>query len=156
MPKATIIFKVPQDFAQLQGPIADFPGECDHINYKDLDNLDSQLFNLIGETIQIDFDEPHDPSEPIDRIVKALKGTDAPYLASHESYTEPSRRDRYRARVLARTSEFDVEKQYAWEDGEPDLTKASTFRKAGFDERQIVAIDQTFFPTAAPTPRPAG
>jgi hypothetical protein len=152
MPKATIIFRVPQDFEPLQGAIADFPGDCGRIDYDDLDNLDSQLRDLIGETIQIDFDEPHDPSEPVDAIVRALSERAEPYLAVHESYTEPSRGVRFQARILVRTPEFGGERQYPWAEGEPDVAVPATFRAAGFSEDEIRLIEATFFP--APTPKP--
>jgi hypothetical protein len=152
MPKATIIFQVPQDFAALQGAIADFPGECDRIDYDNLDNLDEQLQGLIGETIQIDFDEPHDPSEPIDLIVKALKTTEGSYLASHESYTDPARGDRYQARILTRVAGSRMDKHFPWAEGEPEISDRNTFLKAGFTEEQTRAIDAAFFPASTPKP----
>ena len=153
MPRSTIIFRVPQDFAAVQAAVADFPGECDRIDYDQLDNLEEQLRELVGEMIQIDFDEPHDPSEPIDRFVAALKPTEQPYLASHESYTEPSRNARFQARIFVSTPEVSAEKIYPWHYGEPDIADRATFRHAGFSEQEIRTIDDTFF-TGDPVPRP--
>lgn len=153
MPRSTIIFRMPQDFAVLQGSIADFPGECDRIDYEQLETLNEQLRGLIGEMIQIDFDEPHDPSEPIDRLVTALKGTGEPYLASHESYTEPARNTRFEARIFVSAPEVSAEKIYSWSHGEPDIADTWTFRKAGFDEHEISQINATFFATP-PAPLP--
>jgi hypothetical protein len=152
MPQSTIIFRMPQDFAALQGPIADFPSECDRINYNDLDNLGSQLRDLVGELIQIDFDEP-DPADPVLAFVEALKGSDVPYLAGHPSHEEPSRRERYLGRFLVRTADFVIDRRMPWEQGEPDISEPITFRKAGFTEQQLRVIDNTFFTVSAPTPR---
>jgi hypothetical protein len=151
MTKATIIFQVPQDFAALQGPITDFPDGCDRINYEDLDNLDQQLRDLIGETIQIDFDE-RDPADPINAFVEALKNGREPYLAVHPSHTEPSRGERYLGRIRVRTADFIIDKPFPWVEGEPDIADPSTFRKAGFTESQIRSIDTAFFASSAPTP----
>lgn len=152
MTKATIIFRVPQEFVALLRPIADFPGECDRINYEDLDNLDQQLRDLSGETIQIDFDEP-DPADPVNAFVEALKNGTEPYLAAHSSHIEPSRGERYLGRIRVRTADFIIDKPFPWVEGEPDVADPITFRKAGFTESQVQSIDATFFPVSAPTPR---
>lgn len=154
MPRSTIMFRVPQDFTALQGPISDFPGECDRINYDDLDNLDRQLRDLIGEIIQIDFDEPHDPSEPVELLIEALKNTGAVYLASHEAYTEPSRGTRFDGRIYVSVDDVKGDKRFPWALGEPELAEPLSFRKAGFSEREILKIDQTFFTEHARAPKP--
>lgn len=146
MPRSTIIFRVPQDFTAVQAALSDFPGECDRLDYEQLGRLDEQLRELIGEMIQIDFDEPHDPSDPIDRLVAALTPTDQPYLASHESYTEPSRNTRFQARIFVSTPGVSAEKNYPWHHGEPDITDRATFHQAGFSEQEIRTIDDIFFP----------
>lgn len=155
MPRSTIIFRVPQNFEPLIGPVSDFPGMVhDRIDYNDLDNLDSQLRSLIGEVIEFEFDEPHDPSAPIDRFIEALKASRSPYLACHDSYTEPARGTRFEARILVSTSEFTIEKPYRWVEGEPDIADSWTFRRAGgFDEYQIMLIEETFFPERRPAPQ---
>jgi hypothetical protein len=152
MPTASITFRVPQDFAALQSAIADHPGECDRIDYDDLDNLDRQLRDLIGETIEIDFDEPHDPSEPVAAFVRALSAGQEPYLAVHQSYAEPSRGVRFQARILVRTPEFQAERQYPWVEGEPEISGRAAFRTAGFSEDEIRSIDAAFFPASSPKP----
>lgn len=151
MPRSFIQFRVPQDFARLQGPIVNFPGECDDIDYENLEDLDARLHSLIGTMLEIEFDEP-DPSEPIDLLIRALKETGAPYLAMYESYTEPSRGDRFQARILVRTDDFEGDRQYPWAEGEPSVSDPACWRTAGFTEDQVRSIEATFFQPAQPRP----
>lgn len=148
MPKADISFTVPKDFKALLDALDEFPGASGEIDFDALDRLDEQLQGLVGEMVQVDFDEQFDPAEPIDRIIEALKPTEAVWLASHESHTDPARGDRYQARILARVAGSVVEKQFPWPEGEPDVSDRSHFVKAGFSEEQIRWIDEVFFPAA--------
>jgi hypothetical protein len=144
MPRASILFTVPDDASRIAEILADGASEIDGREGLEFEDIVAHLASSAGRIVEALVDDD-DPLTPVWDVAGALDGTGSAYWAVADAFVERSRGVRSIGRVLLNLDGGPgrTEMNVPWEYGEP-LLDVATLEAAGMPRDKADEVVERF------------